>query len=425
MKILVVQESDWLRRNPHQQHQMLERLSAQGHQVLVLDYPIRWRDDGKGLVAPRRLHRGVAKVIPEADITVIRTASLRISGIGKLSWLATNVLEMAYAFRSIEPDVVVILGLSNGLPALLLARLAGVPVVVHLIDALHTLAEPRALRPIARWFERQLLSHADWVIVINKALGAYAVRLGADPAHVERIPTGVDTVHFGPHVSGAAVRAEYGISPDEHVLLFIGWLYTFSGLKELATTMADRPDLAAGLRLLVVGDGDLMPELQRLRDQRLGNRLVLAGQQPAARMPEFAAAADICLLPTEVNETTAHIVPAKLYDYLAASKPIVASPLPGLQQEFGTDGGISFADGPGNLLTTVATLLASPEELAQRSAAISRTVEAIGGWDDVTKRYADVLSLAHSRSKRLAAGDMFCGEECGCSLPSRDSLCGT
>ena len=114
MRILVVQESDWLRRNPHQQHHMLERLSAQGHDILVLDYPIRWRDEGRGLLAPRRVHLGVAKVVPNADVTVIRTASLRISGLGKLAWLATNTLEQVRAFRAFRPDVVVILGLRTG-----------------------------------------------------------------------------------------------------------------------------------------------------------------------------------------------------------------------------------------------------------------------------------------------------------------------
>ena len=43
MRILVVQESDWLERNPHQQHHLFDRLSERGHEVRVMDYPIDWR----------------------------------------------------------------------------------------------------------------------------------------------------------------------------------------------------------------------------------------------------------------------------------------------------------------------------------------------------------------------------------------------
>ena len=42
MKILLVQESDWLKRNPHQQHHLMERLSLRGHEIVVIDYDIDW-----------------------------------------------------------------------------------------------------------------------------------------------------------------------------------------------------------------------------------------------------------------------------------------------------------------------------------------------------------------------------------------------
>lgn len=391
MKILVVQESDWLQRNAHQQHHMLERLSAQGHQVLVLDYPIRWRDDGGGLLAPRRVHRHVSKVVPGADVTVVRSALPRISGLGKLGWLAMNALELRRAFRTFRPDVVVILGLSNGLIAQRMAKRYGVPVVVHLIDALHTLAEPEALRPIAACVERALLREADRVVVINTALGAYAERMGAAPERIERIPTGADTRRFGPHVDGAALRAEYGIAPHEHVLLFAGWLYRFSGLREVARALAADPGGWGQMRLLVVGDGDLMPDLRRLRDERLGDRLILAGQQLAARMPEFLAAADICLLPAHMNATMEHIVPAKLYEYLAAAKPVLASPLPGLQREFGDSAGIRYVDGPEELLAAARTIIGNPHLAASLGAAARRAAVVSGTWENVTTAYFDVL----------------------------------
>jgi hypothetical protein len=43
MKILVVQESDWLEKGPHQSHHLMERMSARGHEVRVIDFEIQWK----------------------------------------------------------------------------------------------------------------------------------------------------------------------------------------------------------------------------------------------------------------------------------------------------------------------------------------------------------------------------------------------
>ena len=48
MKILIVQESDWLERNPHQQHHLMERMAERGHQIKVIDYSIDWPNDDVG-----------------------------------------------------------------------------------------------------------------------------------------------------------------------------------------------------------------------------------------------------------------------------------------------------------------------------------------------------------------------------------------
>ena len=40
MRILVVQESDWIVMGPHQSHHLMERLSERGHEVRVIDYEI-------------------------------------------------------------------------------------------------------------------------------------------------------------------------------------------------------------------------------------------------------------------------------------------------------------------------------------------------------------------------------------------------
>ena len=43
MKILVLQESDWIEVGPHQSHHLMERMSLRGHEIEVIDFEIRWK----------------------------------------------------------------------------------------------------------------------------------------------------------------------------------------------------------------------------------------------------------------------------------------------------------------------------------------------------------------------------------------------
>ena len=50
MKILFLQETDWIKRGPHQQHHLADRLSVRGHEVRVIDYDFTWRTEKKKML---------------------------------------------------------------------------------------------------------------------------------------------------------------------------------------------------------------------------------------------------------------------------------------------------------------------------------------------------------------------------------------
>ena len=60
MRILVVQESDWIKRNPHQQHHLMELLGLRGHEIRVIDYEVDWKiddDSNQGYKSPRKVFK--------------------------------------------------------------------------------------------------------------------------------------------------------------------------------------------------------------------------------------------------------------------------------------------------------------------------------------------------------------------------------
>ena len=137
----------------------------------------------------------------------------------------------------------------------------------------------------------------------------------------------------------------------ETLLFFMGEFYPFSGLKEVAQSVVARPVGGHSVKLLAVGRGKLQPELERLGStDPVRGRILLSGWQPYRELPRYVAAADICLLPAYRNDVMRDIVPIKVYEYLAAGKPVISTRLPGVLREFGEDHGIVYVDDPGDVL---------------------------------------------------------------------------
>ncbi|GIS67580.1 MAG: hypothetical protein CM1200mP6_06480 [Anaerolineaceae bacterium] len=84
MNFLVVQETDWIQRGPHQQHHLFERLSKMGHKVVVLDFEINYTPwPYAPLVAPRLICEQTTRTDTEANICVIRPSNYTIAWTSK------------------------------------------------------------------------------------------------------------------------------------------------------------------------------------------------------------------------------------------------------------------------------------------------------------------------------------------------------
>jgi len=383
--IIAVQETDWLRRGPHQQHHLLERLTLRGHTVTVLDYPIlRPHWPREPFVSRQRVQADVARIYDTAHIRLVTPGTLSLSLLARPSSVLSHYVVLKGLIRESRPDLILSYALSTGLSALRLARQYRIPYVFHVIDSLHAIVPSKLLQPLAYAVERHIFRLADEVLVINEHLRDYAIAMGAEPERAHVLRTGVDLLRFTPGLDGNPVRAKWGLREDDFVLFFMGWLYPFSGVREVAESLREAPP---HVRLLVVGDGDDYPTLKAMQAAGLGDRLVLTGRVTYSQIPDLLAAADVCVLPFHCVPATEHIVPIKLYEYMASGKPVIASPLPGIQRDVGEGNGVIYA-WPSH---QVSKAISSREQANELGRQARRFVEMHCDWEAIAAEFETLL----------------------------------
>lgn len=341
MKILVVQESDWIKRNPHQQHHLMERLSLNGHEIKVIDYPIDWKEE-KGLYKSSEIIENYYKIHPEASIDVIRPAIVKLPFLIYPSVFFSHRREIKRQIKEFKPDVIIGFGIINTYLASRVAKSENIPFIYYWIDVIHLLIPEKSLQTFGEYLERATINNSTQVITINYKLEEYVKELGAKNTKV--IGAGIDLEIFDLDIDGNSIRQKYGIKDDDIVLFFMGFLYHFAGLKEVAIELAK--DKYKNIKLLIVGDGDAYEDLQNIvKEHNLSDKVLLVGRKPYDEIPAHTAASDICILPAYPDEIIMQdIVPIKLYEYMAMGKPVIATTLPGIMKEFGNDNGILYAN---------------------------------------------------------------------------------
>jgi glycosyltransferase involved in cell wall biosynthesis len=185
--------------------------------------------------------------------------------------------------------------------------------------------------------ERALITAADLVVTVNDSIAdIMAMKYGCQrPEVVLNCPS---RRHQVPAVTqDNLLRAFTGVSPAQRVLLYQGNLAASRNLEPLIDAMALMPDDRIVLALMgkasAVGDA----LRQRAADRHvLGTRVHFIPEQSAATLLSWTAGADAGIIPYPHSDLNTWLVsPNKLFEFLAAGVPILASHGPELRRFVG------------------------------------------------------------------------------------------
>ena len=218
-----------------------------------------------------------------------------------------------------------------------LARRLGVPFVLEYNGSeiwIHrNWGKPLKHEAIAERIETLALRAADVVVVVSRPMRDELAGRGFDPRSILVNPNGVDPERYSPDVDGSKVRGTLGLA-GKTVVGFIGTFGRWHGAEVLAEAfgllLGMRPDLRDRLRLLMIGDGNTMPQVRDcITRHGMGDVCVLPGAVPQEEGPAHLAACDVLAAPHVPNPdgTPFFGSPTKLFEYMATGKGIVASDL--------------------------------------------------------------------------------------------------
>ncbi|MFO0850051.1 MAG: glycosyltransferase [Gemmataceae bacterium] len=253
---------------------------------------------------------------------------------------------------------------------------------------------PDVVSPPRRAVNRLLLDRlAD---AVNACIGFSAKALcrtdGFRGNRIRVIENGIDVDRYGPAADRAALRQRLGLDPDRRYIVHVARHHPVKDqptlIRGFASAAPDYPDVD----LLLVGDGPLRADLERLADELgVAGRVRFVGIQK--NVAEWLAAADVFAL-TSVSEAAS----LTLLEAMATGLPVVVTAVGG-NPEIVRDGvdGLLFPRGDAaGCATAFRELLDDPDH-----------AERLGesGRDRVRERYRlDQTVAAYYRLYRELAG---------------------
>ena len=236
-----------------------------------------------------------------------------------------------------------------------------------------------------------LLSRMSGIFPINHYLGEQVIRLFSIlPKKVCVVPGGVELQEFNLGIDKKTARSLLGLPPGR-VVLYTGHLYGWKGTDTLAAAAPLLPP-----DVLVVFVGGTQKDIAVFAGQQLENpHVYIAGHQPHDRMPLWLCTADVVVLPNTAKKKISkyYTSPMKLFEYMAAGRPIVASRLPSIEEIVSEEMAVLVEpDNPKALAVGIYRILNDPA-LGERLASAARLQVKHYTWVERGARMAESIRL--------------------------------
>jgi glycosyltransferase involved in cell wall biosynthesis len=278
------------------------------------------------------------------------------------------------ALNALSADVIHAHDLDTLWPATEVARRRGIPVVY---DSHEYFIEQSGLvgRPLMRGFwsrlERRLIRNVHRTITVSESIA----RELRDRYRLEEVTTLRNLPPFRSAVESRKIHQVLDLDPGLKVVLYQGGFLTDNGLAEQIEAVST----VSGAVMVLIGDGPCEAELMSIvRTRGLEKKIYFIDRVPFSDLHEYTCSADLglCLIKGS-GQSFYHSMPNKLFEYMMAGLPVLASNFPEMQAVV-DESKAGRVTSPGDVQAvadTIRDMLADPMVLQKYAAAARLAAE--------------------------------------------------
>jgi glycosyltransferase involved in cell wall biosynthesis len=176
---------------------------------------------------------------------------------------------------------------------------------------------------LSKQSERVQVEMASKVVVVSTALKKYLLdRIHVNSDKIEVIPNAVRS-DFGENRNTSLMRTKWGIQESDFVIGFVGSIFPYHGVDRLIKSFAslqNHPQWSV-LKLLIVGNGEILPELKRMANT-LGvqNKVIFTDKVPHGEVASYIDCMHVAVMP----HSNWYGSPVKIFEYAALNKVVIA-----------------------------------------------------------------------------------------------------
>ncbi|MFA4818168.1 MAG: glycosyltransferase family 4 protein [Parcubacteria group bacterium] len=207
------------------------------------------------------------------------------------------------------------------------------------------------------WKDGYIAKNCDFIITTSMKLKNLIIeRFKTEPNKILTVYGGVDPVNYAGALDRTALRKKLALPDGQHLIGYVGLFKTMGMEKGLKTMIEATTKLAENNIMVFVGgkEAELSEYKKYAEKLDVAERCIFIGRVKLGEVAAFEQAMDILVIPYP-NQPHFRLYgfPMKIYEYMAAKRPIVYSALD-LAEEILADCGYTFkADDSESLAKTL------------------------------------------------------------------------
>ena len=243
-------------------------------------------------------------------------------------------------------------------------------------------------RRLAQYQDARLCAVAGAVITCSERLYQDKHKIARK---VHLVPNGVDPGHYDKVLDGRGPLPSAAAAWPKPVVGYVGTVHP--SRVDVALVAARARRVVPG-SIVLLGPDHLTPADRALLSPLKNVFLVPA--VPYAEVPAYMQAFDVCLVPHVVTPFTESLNPIKLWEYLAAGKPIVSTPVAGFRDY---PEHVYLAETAAEFAEAIALALNEPDARSRRRKSTAR----LHSWSSRVDQIVEVVRACAKSSAAAAA----------------------